>query len=65
MKTARRFKDSWFYLAIVVAIIVAEVVAWEVANHFDLRTNPVVVGVLAVGIVSAIVAVLYEGVDIG
>ena len=66
MKTkTRAFKTSWFLLAVVVAIVIGEVIAWEVANRFGLRSHPLVVGMLAIGLVTAIVSVLYEGVDIG
>lgn len=65
MKTTRTFKNSWFLLAIVVAIVIGEVIAWEVANRFGLRSHPFVVGMLSVGLVAAIASVLYEGVDIG
>ena len=64
MKTLRTFKGSWFLLAIVVAIIVGEVVAWEVSARFGLRNNPFVVGFLCMGLVAAIASVLYDGADI-
>ena len=65
MKTARRFNQAWFMFAVVAAIVVGEVIAWQVANRFDLRANPVVVAFLSVGIVAAITSILYEGCDIG
>ena len=65
MKTTRKFKTSWFMIASVAAVIVGEVIAWSLAEKFDLHTNPLVVGVLSVGLVGAIVSVLYDGCDIG
>jgi hypothetical protein len=65
MKTTGTFKTSWFLFAIVVAIVIGEIIAWEAANHFGLRNNPLVVAVMATGLVAAFVSVLYEGIDIG
>jgi hypothetical protein len=65
MKTLRTFKGSWFLLAIVAAIIVGEVLAWEISSFYGLQANPVTVGFLATGLVAAIAAVLYDGADIG
>lgn len=65
MKTARTFKGSWFVSALVVAIVVGEIVAWEVSSNLGLRNNPVVVAFVCAGLVAAIVSVLYDGADIG
>jgi hypothetical protein len=65
MKITHTFKTSWFLFAIAVAIILGEIVAWEVSSHFGIRNNPFVVAFLAVGLVAALISVLYEGVDIG
>lgn len=65
MKTARKFKDSWFYTAVVVAIVLGELVAWFVSENFGLRNNPLVVGILCIGLVAAMTSVLYDGRDIG
>lgn len=65
MKTIHTFKGSWFLLAIVIGIIVAEVFAWEISSIYGLRANPVTVGFIAVGLVAAIAMVLYDGEDIG
>lgn len=65
MKTARKFKGSWFAFAIVAAILVGEVVAWEISTHFGIRNNPLVIAFLSAGLVAAIASVLYEGADIG
>jgi hypothetical protein len=65
MKTTRTFKGSWFLSAIVVAILIGEIVAWEVSSRLGIRNNPLVVAFLAMGLVAAIASVLYEGADIG
>jgi hypothetical protein len=62
MKANRTFKDSGFIYAIVGAIIVGEIVAWEVATRFGFRANPLTVAFLCAGLVAAITAVLYDGV---
>lgn len=64
MKPARRFKGSWFLFAMVVAILIGEVVAWEVSSHFGVRSNPLVVAFVCAGLVAAIASVLYDGCDV-
>lgn len=64
MKATRKFKPSWFLTGLAVAILVGELIAWEVSSRFGLRSNPVFVAFLSVGLVAAMVSVLYEGVDI-
>ena len=65
MKTARTFKGSWFVFALVAAIVLGEVIAWEISSRLGVRSNPIVVGFLCAGLVAAITSVLYEGADIG
>lgn len=65
MKATRNFKDSWFLIATVVAILVGETIAWEVSRRYGVRSNPLVVAVLCTGLVAAVVSVIYDGVDIG
>jgi hypothetical protein len=64
MKTARTFKGSWYLLSMAVAIIVGEVVAWGIADRFNLRANPLTVAFLCIGLVVAFAMVLYEDADI-
>ena len=47
-----------------VAIIVGEVVAWGIADRFNLRANPLTVAFLCIGLVVAFAMVLYEDADI-
>lgn len=65
MKATRKFKNSWFLTAIVVAILAGELIAWEISSRFGVRSNPLVVAFLCTGLIAAMVSVLYEGVDIG
>jgi NhaP-type Na+/H+ and K+/H+ antiporter len=65
MKTLRTFKGSWFVTAIVVAIVIGEVIAWEVSSRLGIRNSPLVVAFLCTGLVAGIVTVLYDGADIG
>ena len=62
--TNRKFNGSWFVVAMVVAIIIGEVVVWEISSRYGIRSNPVVVAFLCAGLVAAITSVLYEGADI-
>lgn len=64
MKAIRKFKGSWFVSALVLAIVIGEIVAWEISSRFGVRNNPVVVAFLCAGLVAAIASVLYEGADI-
>lgn len=64
MKHARTFKGSWFVTAAIAAVILAEGAAWAISERFGLRTNPLVVAFLAVGIVAMVASVLYDGCDV-
>jgi hypothetical protein len=64
MKHARTFKGSWFVSAVIAAVILAEGAAWVMAERFGLRSNPLVVAFLAVGVVAMIASVLFAGSDI-
>jgi hypothetical protein len=65
MKITHTFKGSWFLLAMIVAILIGEIVAWEVSSRLGIRNNPLVVAFLCMGLVAAIASVLYEGADLG
>ncbi len=65
MKKLRKFSNSWFGIAVVTVIIIGEIAAWEISSRYGLRSHPLVVGFLCLGLVTAITSVLYEGVDIG
>lgn len=63
MKTARIFNGSWFLCAVAVAIVVGEVLARALSDHFGFRNNPLVVGFLCAGLVAVIASVIYDGAD--
>jgi hypothetical protein len=60
MKTTRTFKGSYYFVAIAVAIILGEVIAWEVANAYGFRAHPLTVAFLCIGLVAAFASVLYD-----
>jgi hypothetical protein len=64
MKTTRTFKGSWLLFAMVVAILIGEIVAWEVSSQLGVRNNPLVVAFLSMGLVAGMASVLYEGADL-
>jgi hypothetical protein len=63
MKIIKHLKMSWFLGAMIVAIAVAEFVAWQVAQVFNVRFEPVLAGTLAVLAVAVFVSVSYEGTE--
>lgn len=63
MKTARTFKGPWFLFAVVAAILVGEAIAWELSGYLGFRNNPFVVAFICIGLVTAIVSVLYKDAD--
>ena len=64
MKTTRTFKGTWFLFAMVVAILIGEIVAWEASIRLGIRNNPLDVAFLCMGLVAAIASVLYEGAEL-
>lgn len=65
MKTAPRFKNSWFVFAMIVTVAAFEALAWIMSSTFGYRLNPLTVGFLGVGVVAIVTSILYDGVDIG
>jgi hypothetical protein len=65
MKPIRTFKGSWFLLAMGIAILIGEIVAWEASSRLGIRNNPLVVAFVSMGLVVAIASVIYEGADLG
>lgn len=64
MKTARRFKGSWFLTALVLTIILGEALVWWASDLIGFRYNPLVVAFLCAGLVAAVASALYEGCEI-
>ena len=60
MKTTHTFKGSWFGLAIVAAIVVGEVVAWQLSNGLDFRFNPITVAFGAAGLVAVVASMVCD-----
>lgn len=65
MKTARRFKGSWFLLTMVAAVALGEVVAWEISRFYGVALHPITVAFACIGVVQVVAAVIYHDVDIG
>ena len=65
MKRTRRFRGSWFLIATVATIALAEVVAWQVGKLYGFELSPLAVGFASVGLVAVITSFIYEGCDIG
>lgn len=63
--TPPRSFGRWLMIVSVIAVLVGEVIAWEVSNALGIRNNPLVVGVLSVGLVAAIASLLFDGADLG
>ena len=63
-KAPRSF-GRWLLVASVIAIVVCEVVASQVTGLLGIRNNPLVVGVLGIGIAAALASVLFDGADLG
>ena len=60
MKTSHTFKGSWFGLAIVAAIVVAELVAWQLSNRLESGFNPITVAFAAAGLVAVVASMVCD-----
>lgn len=63
MKHIHHLKDSWLLTAMVVAVVGGETIAWYVTKAFNWRFPVVAIGAVCVGLVAAVVSVLYDGTD--
>jgi hypothetical protein len=63
MKILHTLKTSWLILAMIVAVVIGETVAWQVSRAFDLRFPAFAVGAVSVGLVAFIVSLIYDGTD--
>jgi hypothetical protein len=63
MKMIKRLRTSWFLGAMIVAVVVGELIAWQICGYYKLRFPPVVVATLCIGAVAAFVAWQYDGTD--
>jgi hypothetical protein len=60
MKSTHTFKGSWFGLAIVATIVVAELVAWQLSDRLDSGFNPITVAFAAAGLVALVASVVCD-----
>jgi hypothetical protein len=65
MKKARTFKASWFFLAVLVAIVIGEVFVKQISDLAGIRLNGVTVAFLCTGLVAVVTSLLYDGADMG
>jgi hypothetical protein len=63
MKTPRVFKGSYFLLAAAAALAFGEFAAFWFTHAFGLRNNPLLVGMVSVGLVAFAASVLYRDCD--
>ncbi len=65
MKTTRTFKGSWFIFAMIVAIAVGELIAWQASQFFGFRLHPITVAFVSIGLVQVAATLWYDDADIG
>ena len=61
MKTLHTLKAPWLIVAMVIAVSIGEIVAWQVMKSLGVRFDPTAVAAVCVGAVAAVVALLYDG----
>ncbi len=59
--TIHHLKARWLVASMVAAVIIGEIVAAKVAETFTIRVPAVPVAAVCVGLVAAVVALLYDG----
>lgn len=59
--TIHHLKARWLLAAMVVAVIIGELVGAMVADAFSIRVPAVPVAAFCVGLVAAIVSLIYDG----
>jgi hypothetical protein len=59
--TIHHLKARWLVASMVVAVVIGELVASKVADWFSIRVPAVPVAAVCVGLVAAVVALLYDG----
>jgi hypothetical protein len=64
MKTARTFKGGRFMLAAAIALVAGEFLAWQLRGLYRVEISPVVVAFGSVGLVAAVMAIVYDGAGI-
>lgn len=61
MKTIHRLKTPSVLAAVVLTVVIAELIAWQVTKAFDLRFDSIAIGAIAAGGVLAFFAWRYDG----
>lgn len=61
MKTIHHLKARWLMLAMLVAVVVGEVIAWQVSRAFDVRFEWIIAAALGIGVTAGITALIYDG----
>lgn len=61
MKHLHTLRTPWFVLAMVVAVTIGELVAWQISRAYHVRFAPALVAAICVGLVAFIVSLIYDG----
>ena len=61
MKHIHHLSTLGLLSAMAVAVVIGELAAWSLTRAFDLRFPAFTVAVFCVGVVAAIVSVIYDG----
>ncbi len=61
MKHIHHLKASWLFAAMVAAVIVGEVLGNVVCRTWNLRCPSVAIAAVCIGLVAAVVSLLYDG----
>lgn len=63
MKILHTLKAGWLLLAMLAAVAVGEVIAWQISRAYDVRFAPALVAALCLGLVAFVVSLIYDGTD--
>jgi len=61
MKMIHTLKMRWLLLAMLLAVVMGETIAWQISAMFDVRLDPVAVAAVCMGATAAFVALIYDG----
>ena len=63
MKHLHSLKARWLLLAMVLATVIGETIAWQISRSFHTRFDPVAVGAVCIGLTAVLTAAIYDGRD--